>query len=174
MAANRYLSQSSGDILEVTATAVSAGGANANQIVALDSTGHLDLTVMPTTIGPDVETVVASEALTAGDFVNLWNNAGALNARKADASAASGGKRAYGYVAAAVLISGNATVYFLGRNTSTSGQTVGARVYLSGSTPGAATSTPPNTSGYIVQALGVAISATDINVAINPEPIILA
>ena len=47
--------------------------------------------------GADTGTVTTSEALAAGDLVNIWNSSGA-KARKADATTA--GKEAHGFVLA--------------------------------------------------------------------------
>ena len=159
MAANKYLAIISGFVKEVFATITSAGVANANQIVALDSTGHLDLSVMPVGVGPEVVSVVASENLSAGAFVNLWNNAGTLNARNADASSSS--KPAVGFVIAAFSTSATATVYLLGQiNTGVSGLTIGSDYWLS--TVGGVTTTPATTSGFINQYLGKAFTATQL------------
>jgi hypothetical protein len=157
--ADKYLYNNAGTITEREATASSAGAANAGDVVALDSAGRIDNSMMPVGIGADTATVEASENLAAGDFVNIYNSSGA-KVRKADASTA--GKEAHGFVLAAVTSGQNATVYFEGTNTQVSGQTPGP-VYLSASTAGLATSTAPSGSGNVVQRLGVAVSATAIN-----------
>jgi len=65
------------------------------------------------------------------------------------------------------VTSGNTgTVYFEGTNNQVTGQTVG-RVFLSATTPGKTTSTAPTAAGHIVQRLGVAYSATEINTEIS-------
>lgn len=174
MSAKKYLKHNVGDVTEQAATVVSSGAPNDGDIVALDSTGRLDLSVLPTGIGADVANIVASEALAAGDFVNIYNNAGVANVRKADASSASGGKRAVGYVIAAVSSGGTATVYFVGRNSALTGLTPGSRYFLSATTPGAATTTVPSGTGQLVQGVGFSVSATEINVDIDEAPIILA
>lgn len=144
---------------EVEATVVSAGAGNAGDAVALGSDGKLDLSVMPTGIGPDITSLIASEALSGGDFVNVWNDAGTPKVRKADATAA--GKEADGFVLDAVLSGASASVYHEGANTSLSGLTIGARYYLS-TTPGAATLTPGSATGNVLQYLGRAVSATKL------------
>lgn len=171
MAAKKYLSHASGRIQEVQATVASAGAADDGKIVALDSTGKLDSSVMPVGIGADTATLVASESLAAGDWVNVWNDAGTPKARKADASTS--GKEAVGFVLAAVTSGNNATVYFEGQNTQVSGKTIGARQYLSAATPGASVETAPSASGNVVQLLGNALSATAISAEIE-DGIILA
>ncbi|MCW3039362.1 MAG: hypothetical protein JWM31_1267 [Solirubrobacterales bacterium] len=174
MAAKRYIKQLAGDLVEQAATVTSAGAGNDGDLVALDPTGRLDQSLMPTGVGADTAAIVASEALAAGDFVNVYTNAGVANVRKADASAANGGKRAVGYVLTTVTNGGTATVYFIGRNTAVTGRTPGARLFLSGTTPGAATETAPTTAGYLVQGLGYAVAATEVNVDIDERPVILA
>jgi hypothetical protein len=119
----------------------------------------------------DTATIQASENLAAGDFVNIHNVSGNARVRKADASTS--GKEAHGFVLSAVTSGNNAVVYFEGRNTQVSGRTPGARQYLSASTPGAVTETPPTGSGNVLQYLGVAIGATTISTEIE-DGIILA
>lgn len=163
MAGNKYIANSSGSLAEVAATQTSAGAGDANKIVALDATGRLDTSLMPTGIGADTASIQASENLAAGDFVNIWNSGGA-RVRKADAATA--GKEAHGFVLAAVTSPASATVYFEGRNNQVSGQTPGV-VFLS-TTPGIATATAPSSAGNVVQKIGVAVSATEIN--FEPQP----
>lgn len=163
------LDHADGTLKETEATDVSAGAANAGEVVALDSTGRIDPSMMPVGIGADTAQITASEALAAGDYVNVWNNAGTPAVRKADATTA--GKEAHGFVLAAVASAATATVYFEGTNTQVTGQTAG-RVFLS-TTPGLGTSTPPAASGNIVQRIGVAIAATAANFEAG-QPVVLA
>jgi len=155
----KYLANSSGTITEVQPITTSAGAGDASKIPQTDSSGRLDTSLMPVGIGADTNNITTSEALAAGDFVNIWNSTGA-KARKADASTA--GKEAHGFVLAAVGSGQSATIYSEGTNTQVTGMTAGV-VYLSASTPGQATSTPPSGAGQIVQRLGVAVSTTAIN-----------
>lgn len=142
----------------------------ANKIVKLGADGKLDVTVMPSGIGADTAVVVASEALAAGDLVNIWNDSGTAKVRKADASTS--GKEAHGYVLAAVASSGSATVYFEATNTQCTGLTPG-RQYLSATTPGKSTGVAPTGSGQVVQMVGIATSATALNFQLE-LPITLA
>jgi len=137
----------------------SAGAADSGKLVALDGAGKIDSTMMPTGVGADTASIAASEALAAGDMVNIYESTGA-KCRKADAATA--GKEAHGFVLAAVESAANATVYFEGTNTQVTGQTPGP-VFLSASTPGLATSTAPSGSGNVVQRVGFATGATAIN-----------
>ena len=158
MPAKKFLRLVAGVFTEVAATVTSAGTGNDGDLVALDPSGRLDNSVMPVGIGVDTKTIAASEALAAGDWVNVWNSTGA-KVRKADATTA--GKEAHGFVLAAVSSGGNALVYFEGTNTQVSGQTPGP-VYLQ-TTAGTGGATIPSASGNVVQNLGVAVSATEVN-----------
>ena len=166
--ADKYIKNNAGVLTEVEGLQTSAGAGDAGKIPALDSTGRLDNSMMPVGIGADTKSITASENLAAGDFVNVHSSSGA-KVRKADATTA--GKEAHGFVLAAVTSGQNATVYFEGANTQVSGQTPGA-VFLQ-TTAGTAGATAPSTSGNVVQRLGVAVSATEIN--FEPQPhIVLA
>ena len=159
MAAKAYVRRVAGRFLEVLGTVVSAGAANGGDIVALDDTGHIDPSIMPTGYGADVKVVVASEALTASALVNLWDNSGTINARNADNSAE--GKEANGFVLAGVASGANATVYFSRAITGLSGLTDGARCYLG--TGGAVTQTPVTGAGKVDQYVGRATSASTMS-----------
>ena len=150
----------------LNATVTSAAG----KIVKLDGAGRLDATVMPVGIGADTASITASEALAAGDLINIWNNAGTANVRKADASTA--GKEAHGFVLSAVSASAAATVYFEGTNTQCTGLTPGPQ-FLSGATAGKTVATAPTGAGKVVQRCGFAISATALNFD-QGDPIVLA
>jgi len=152
----------------VNAKNSSAGAGDAGKLCQLDGSGRLDSTMMPVGIGADTATITASEALAAGDFVNIWNSSGA-KVRKADATVA--GKEAHGFVLAAVSNGASATVYFEGTNTGVTGQTPGP-VFLS-TTAGLAAGAAPSGSGNIVQRVGFAVSATAINFQSQP-PVTLA
>jgi len=169
--ADKYLSESSGLLQEVEATAESAGAANAGELVALDADGRLDESMMPVGIAADITSAVASEALSAGNYVNLYNASGTLKARKADATDAT--KPAHGFVADGFDQDATASVYSDGTNANVSGKTIGAKQFLS-TTPGATTEAAPSASGNIVQSLGVAKSATEIVTEISTSIIVKA
>ena len=148
----------------------SAGAADAGKLAMLDANGRLDSTMMPVGIGADTASIQASEALAAGDFVNIYNNAGTANVRKADASTA--GKEAVGFVLAAVANAASATVYFEGTNNQCSGLTPGNQ-YLSATIPGKCTNVAPSAAGQVVQCVGFATSATAVNFQ-SRAPVVLA
>jgi len=158
MAAKKFLRLVNGVLTEIFGVQTSAGAGNAGDLVSLDDSGRIDGSMMPVGIGADTASIQASENLAAGDFVNVWNNAGA-KVRKADATTA--GKDAHGFVLSAVTSGNQATVYFEGTNTQVSGQTPGP-VYLQ-TTAGAGGATIPSASGNVVQSIGVAVSATAVN-----------
>jgi hypothetical protein len=160
MAAKKFLRNVSGRITEITATVTSAGAGNDGDIVALDSAGKLDSSVLPAGIGAATKVAPASEDLTAGNLVSFWNDGGTLKVRKADATAA--GKEAHGFVLANVNQPANATVYFPGQvNTGVSGLTLGSRYYLN-TTAGGVTATAPSATSNIVQAVGIATATTEL------------
>lgn len=156
MAASKYLARVSGRIAEVVATVTGGTAGQGGAIVALDDTGHLDTSIMPVGIGADTYAGTASGALTAGDFVAI-TAAGVVRA-----SATSGGNQADGFVLAASTDGTACTVYFEGRNTSLTDLTVGARYYLSDSTPGGLTTAPVSGTGKLHQYLGKAITTTSL------------
>lgn len=114
--------------------------------------------------------VTASEDLAAGDFVNIFYTGGSRYCQKASAS--SPVTLAHGFVKEAVISGQPAAVYPGGLNVYASGTFLDETVFLS-STPGLATITPPETSGFIVQEIGVATGPNSIYFQYNP-PIKLA
>lgn len=138
-------------------TTTTGGAPNAGKRVQLNGSGVLDMSMLPSGVGDETEVFPASEALSAGDCVNKWNDAGTVKVRKADTN----GKPADGYVKTAVASGANATVYSDGINDAVTGLAIGT-VYLS-STPGGYSATPPaDASGLVLQELGFANSATSV------------
>ena len=158
MSTNRFLTIASGVRRLVTAISSSAGARDASKIIATDSSGKIDISLMPTGVGAATQTIVASEALAAGDLVNIWNNAGTRSVRKADASNT---RPAHGFVTASVSSAANATVFQQGELTGLTGLTPGQIRYLSGTTAGQSTATPPAATA-ILQEVGIAVSTTSI------------
>ena len=152
---------STGAQSEYAGKATSAGAGDAGEFIILGSDGKLDATVLPNGVGADANTLVAGEALAAGDFVYVLAGGTVM---KADATTFA--KRAMGYVIASVLNAGNATVFYDDSNSVLSALTPGANYYLS-ATPGLATATAPTTAGQFVQELGFASNATSLHVSIK-------
>lgn len=157
--ADKYLYNNSGAITEREGITSSAGAGDTGKIPALDGSGKLDSSFLPVGVGADTLSIVCSENLAAGDFVSLWDDSGTGKVRKADAS---NGRVAHGFVLSAYTSGGTALVYFEGTNTGVTGLTIGSKQYLSGATAGLSTSTAPTTSGYLIQELGYARSATQL------------
>ena len=157
------------DATIINAVDESTGATDAGKVVALDDAGRIDVTMMPAGFGDDAVIVVTSEALSAGDVVNVWNDGGTPKARKADATTA--GKEAHGFVLESVGSGGNATVYFEGQNSSVSGLTAGP-LYLA-TTAGGVSNTAPSGAGNVVQRVGFATSSSAFNFQSN-DPIVLA
>ena len=198
MAVNKYFTNNAGTVTEVTAPTTSAGAGDSGKIVALnssgildssivnskttsagagdsgkltalDSSGKLDTSFMPVGIAADTASIATSETLAAGDLVNIWNNSSTANVRKADATTA--GKEAHGFVLAAFTHPTTAIVYFEGSNTAKTGLTPGKQ-FLS-TTAGGSTVTAPSGSGNVVQVVGFATSATVLNMQ-SMTPLVLA
>lgn len=158
MATNKFLTFLSNKIQYVTAIATSAGAGDANKIIATGADGLISTTLMPSGIGPDTQSVVSSENLVSGDWVNIYDNAGTPNVRKADANP---DRPCNGFVLAGVTSPAAATVYRSGTNTGLTGLTIGSYYYLS-TTAGIGTVTAPTTATDIIQGLGYAGSASAI------------
>jgi hypothetical protein len=156
----KYLvNNAAGDIVQGTALAASSGVSDASKIIQTDATGRIDQTMMPVGVAADTKLIEASEALSSGDFVNVWNDGGTAKVRKADATTS--GKEVNGFVLDAVVSGVDGLVYFENTNTSLSGLTAGDAYFLS-TTPGSVSNTPPTGSGNVVQKIGVAVASTEI------------
>ena len=121
MAGNKYLHLVAGALTEIRANDVSAGVGDAGKLVALNGSGKIDLTMLPTGVGPDIKNMASGEDLAAGDFVYVDASG---EANKADASDPT--KFADGFVLAGVTAPAVVDVYFEGINDGVSGFTVGA------------------------------------------------
>lgn len=163
MAAQGFLARVAGRTKQILGIQVSTGAADGGKIAALDDSGRFDISMMPVGVGQSTTNATASEALAAGDFVNLYGNAGTWSVRKADNS---NNRPADGFVLAAVANAATATVYPLDSpNTARSGLAVGADYWLG--IAGAVTNTPldetvAGNAGKISQYLGKAKSATEL------------
>lgn len=147
-----------GGLKENEGLVTSTGAADAGKIMAADDTGRASLTLMPIGIGPDTASLVSSESLSAGDWVNVWPDT-VSKVRKADATVK--GKECDGFVLAAVTAPAVALVYFEGINTQVSGRSPGVMQFLA-TTAGGSVETAPSGTGNVVQQLGKAVSATEV------------
>jgi hypothetical protein len=171
MAGQKFLTNNAGVKTEVAAIQTSAGAGDAGKIPGLDSSGRLDSSMMPVGLAAEVDTATTSEAISAGDYVQLYASSG-LKARKADASTS--GKEATHFALSAVTNGASGTFYRISQsNTQKTGMTPGAKQYLSVTVPGGTQETVPSGTGQLVQLLGVATSATQM-VFQPSDPIVLA
>lgn len=158
--ADKFLRQNGGLLEEVNPLEQSAGAADSGRIPMTGADGKLHESFLPAGMGDVNRIVPAYENLAAGDYVNLFSDAGAVKARKADASTT--GKGANGYVTAAALAGNNCTVYGEGVNAQLVGLTPGITYFLSDTTPGGVVNAPPVGAGKVVQPLGVSLSVTEL------------
>jgi len=161
--ADKYIKRGTGsaDLQEVEGQDTSAGAGDAGKIVALDAAGKLDGTLFPSGFGEETITLTASEALSAGDFVNIHDDAGTPSMRKADAT--STGKAADGFVVTSISSGNTGAFHPMGAlNDQLTSLTVGSIYYLA-TTAGTATTTRPSSTGNVIQRVGRAVNATTID-----------
>lgn len=160
MAIPKFFKNNGGNIQEAE---VGVQISTADSVVVTGADGKISSTFFPTDFAKDIVDTYSTgpEALVAGDLVNVYNDSGTARVRKADAS---NGRDAHGFVLSSygANISGTVVVYFEGNNTSMSGMTVGKQ-WLSATQPGKTTTTPPSGVGHLVQVVGFASSATNMN-----------
>lgn len=157
--ADKYTAISGSSVIERAGTVTSAGAGNAGQIVALDANGLLDPSVMPSGITPDQKAGTSNGAITAKDMCYV-ETAGTI----ARASAAAGTPHgAQGYALTSVATGQPITIQLEGKISGLTGLTPGATYFLSNTTAGAITATPPSATGELWQPVGTALSATELN-----------
>lgn len=160
MTAAKFLKvNSDGKTAEQAASDTSSGVGDAGKIVALNSSGVLDPTLLPPGVATDTITATAFEDLSAGDFVYVRQDG-----QIGKAIATSAGALAMGFVLANYATSATATVYLDTRNTALSGLVPGTTYFLSATVAGAVTEKVVTTAGQYVQSLGRALSATVLSV----------
>jgi len=166
----KFIKQVGGVLTEEATTATSAGAGDSGKVPELDGGGKLDASMLPANVGAETVDLTATVALAAGEWVNIYDNAGTPEARLADATDIS--TEVSGFVLSSVILGGTATVYLEGTNDQLTGLTAGVKYFLS-ETAGAETVTPPSTSAAIVQNLGKTLNATSISFEPS-NPIVLA
>jgi hypothetical protein len=167
MATDKYLYNNGGVITEKTPVVTSTPDA----IPALDGTGKLNANMLPVGAALETDDITATEALSAGDLVNIYDSTGA-KCRKADGSTT--GKEAHGFVLAAVDQDATATVYRASQsNNQKTGMTPGKKQYLSTTVPGGTQETAPTGAGKTLQVVGRAVSASTM-IFQPQDPIVLA
>jgi hypothetical protein len=171
-----YLDSTTGLPTSRALTVTSTGAPNAGDGVALDSDGKLNSTVMPSGLGADSQAILATENLAAGNWITIYNDPGTSNEVCRKALAIDTTRPAHAYVKAAVSAGSIATAFFEGRNSlipagSLTAADVGKRAFLSASTAGATTITPPTgTPGALVQFLGTIASYNEADSTVSVKP----
>jgi hypothetical protein len=123
--------------------------------------GQLDaeVSIQDNTIATDkwqTTVLTATENLTAGNIVNVWNNNGVYAVRQASASLRQG---ASGFVLDTVSSGALVSVYHVGDNALMSNLSPGTQ-WLGNA--GQVVSRPPTTIGYLVQRVGVGVTSTSL------------
>ena len=167
------INTTTGNLERKTAIDTSSGAGDANKIPRTGADGKLSSSFLPAAGEGSSESIVASENLAAGDWINIHEVSGSRRVRKALASDAT--KPVHGYVTAAVSSSANATVYTSGINGSVSttgfvAADVGKPAFLSAATSGGCTKTPPSAAGNIIQRTGYVVEVGGSNVRVQFEP----
>ena len=166
----KFIKQSAGVMAEEATVQTSAGAGDSGKVPNLNASGEIDITMIPSIVGAETIDLEATEALAAGDLVNIFDDAGTAKARLADASDIS--TQANGFVISPILALATGTIFLEGTNDQLSGLTPGTTYFLS-ETPGAITLTAPTTSTAILQQVGRSHSATKLSFEAHP-PIVLA
>lgn len=115
-------------------------------------------------------TVAAAMPIPAGALVNLCLLANATMMRLADASDPA--KAAHGFAPAAVAQGAQGAFVAGGVNGAAGLGVFAADLWLSDTTPGTATATPPATSGHLLQRVGMATPDLGMIVAISPASLL--
>ena len=118
--------------------------------------------------------MTAFESLSAGDFVNVWNDGIDPQAKLRKADASNIATKAHGFVKTAASEGDLVKFYESGVNANFSDLEIGRTYFLSDENAGEATLTVPTDSGHIAQAIGTALSKTELQVVISEQPVIRA
>lgn len=112
------------------------------------------------TSGSGFPSLLASETITPGDYVNVFSG-GVRRASSTDLT-----KQAHGFVTGSYVATNPVVVFYSGLNTNVSGLTAGAIYFLSAS--GTENTVPPTATAQLSQQIGVAISTTAVLVNFGP------
>lgn len=151
-----YLEEGTDQLSERESTVISNGVPDAGRIIALDQDGKLDSSIVVTE-GVTV-LIEAGMNLLAGEFINIYDDAGTTKIQKASAS---GELFANGFVKLNYNTTDTCQVYLQGINNALTGLTIGSLYFLD-IISGAISISPPTGAGDTVQQLGRAISTTSL------------
>lgn len=161
------IDSSTGRRKQKRAVQTSAGAGDATKLVALNSAGKIDNTMMPDGVGADAVNRTASEAISARAIVNIASDG---TVRNADASTE--GFEAMAFAPGAISNGASGEIRFDGTITGLSGLTPGAFYFLS-ETAGGITLTAVSGANKVSQIVGQAISTTELTFQPG-EPVTLA
>ena len=143
----------------------SAGAGDAGKVVALDSLGKISQSMLA---GSGIEEIVCSEDISAGNCLNIWDDAGTRKVRLADAS---NSRPCHGFARTSATSGSDVTVDKDG-SLSITGVGLGEILFLS-TTAGAITSTAPSLSTEIIQPVGIGADADVLDIEIDPNPMVI-
>lgn len=168
--ADQFMSRINGRDTQVNPISTSAGAAQAGKIPKTNADGYLDASLMPPEVlSTNIKMILSAEAISAGKYVNIYDDAGTPKVRLADAT---NDRPAHGFVRDAFISGAQAKVVFEGKNDDLTALVAGSRVFLGAA--GGVTVTPPSApTSLISQLLGVAISSTEIDTDIE-DAVVLA
>ena len=137
-----------------TAIIVSEGSSDADKLVALDAQGRLDPSLIPSTISSTIQRqYIATEAIPANRFVNIYDNSGTTSVRLASHE---NGYAASGFVTVSVADTEMATIFLCKLEvtvTGVVGAAFGLPVFL-GESGQIVSAVPSFTEGRVWQQLG--------------------
>lgn len=165
MAAEKYLTLVGTQQTLKSSNDVSSGVGDAGKLVALDSTGKLNSTLLPAGIGETSQVFTAAESIAANAVVSI-TSAGTI--QNADASTQ---RAAAGFTTSAIANGASGTVFLSGQITGLAGLTPGAKLFVGAA--GAVSASAPTTAGFIWQRVARATSATSAEF-LPEDPILLA
>lgn len=139
--------------------ALNAGGGGSGAGFPFAGTAVITGSIVLTS-GSGFPSLLASETLTAGDFVNIFSG-GVRRASNDDLT-----RQAHGFVTESRVATNPVVVFYSGLNTNITGLTAGARYFLG--TAGGEVTTPVTATGRLSQEVGVAISSTALLVNFGP------
>lgn len=149
--------------------ATPTGSADAGGVPELDANGQIPAGFLPGSEQADRE---SNEVLGGNAFVNVFDDAGTTNVRNAIATAFI--TKASGFVVESATGGDTVNVRSEGVVSGFTGLIPGDPVFLSPTTPGGITQTPPVAgSGLLWQKVGIADSFTEIRLDIDNDPICL-
>lgn len=161
MAKQNFFSLIAGRIVQLFPLSESKGAEDAGKLIATNSKGKIDNSLID--LKSEVNIRTASEALSAGKFVNLHLVGDALEVRLADQS---NGRVAHGFVQEHATVGQPVKVYRIDTdNAQLSGLITGADYWL-GEAGNAVVEAP--TTGKFCQMLGMAISPTELRTEDKP------